>query len=102
VDDRHSGGAGGALHGASSEVLTAANFHVDATTPNCTIQEHPLSVSWRYEVVQTAWQVKDGYALLSNMSGLGVELNEAEAARHPYVADNLSQQTFADGAVADV
>ena len=90
-----------ALHGASSEVLTAANFHVDARTPNCTIEEHPLGGSWRYEVVQTACVVKDGYALLPEAPGLGVELNEAEAARHPYVADFRSHYTFADGSVAD-
>jgi galactonate dehydratase len=44
-----------ALHGASSEVLTAANFTVDATTPNCTIQEHPLGCDWRYDVIETKW-----------------------------------------------
>jgi galactonate dehydratase len=90
-----------ALHGASSEVLTAANFTVDATTPNCTIQEHPLGGAWRYEVVQTKWEVKDGFALLCNAPGLGVELNEAEAAKHPYVEDFRSQYTFSDGSVAD-
>ncbi len=90
-----------ALHGASSEVLTAANFHVDATTPNCTIQEHPLGGQWRYEVIQTKWEVKDGFALLCHAPGLGVELNEAEAARHPYVEDFRSQHTFSDGSVAD-
>ena len=90
-----------ALHGASSEVLTAANFQVDATTPNCTIQEHPLGGSWRYEVCSTAWQVKNGFASLSDAPGLGVELNEAEAAKHPYKADFRSQYTFADGSVAD-
>jgi galactonate dehydratase len=90
-----------ALHGASSEVLTAANFHVDATTPNCTIQEHPLGVAWRYDLIQTKWEVKDGFASLCDAPGLGVELNEAEAAEHPYVADFRSQLTFADGSVAD-
>jgi galactonate dehydratase len=90
-----------ALHGASSEVLTAANFQVDATTPNCTIQEHPLGGEWRYEICTTAWKVEDGYASLSDAPGLGVEFNEAEAAKHPYVADFRAQYTFADGAVAD-
>ena len=90
-----------ALHGASSEVLTAANFHVDATTPNCTIQEHPLGSPWRYEVVRTQWKVEVGYALLCDAPGLGVELDEAEAAKHPYVADFRHQYTFADGSVAD-
>jgi galactonate dehydratase len=90
-----------ALHGASSEVLTAANLHVDACTPNCTIQEHPLGSPWRYELVQTTHEVSDGYATLPTAPGLGVELNEAEAARHPYVADFRHQYTFADGSVAD-
>ncbi|HEV2125818.1 MAG TPA: galactonate dehydratase, partial [Chloroflexota bacterium] len=90
-----------ALHGASSEVLTAANFHVDATTPNCTIQEHPLGSAWRYDLIQTPWEVKEGYALLSNAPGLGIELNEAEAAKHPYQEDFRAQYTFSDGSVAD-
>jgi galactonate dehydratase len=90
-----------ALHGASSEVLTAANFHVDACTPNCTIQEHPLGGAWRYEVVRTTCEVKDGYAALPQAPGLGVELDEAEAAKHPYRPDFRSQYTFADGSVAD-
>ncbi|MDQ3703425.1 MAG: mandelate racemase/muconate lactonizing enzyme family protein, partial [Chloroflexota bacterium] len=90
-----------ALHGASSEVLTAANFHVDACTPNCTIQEHPLGGSWRYDVIRTTCEVKDGYALLPQAPGLGVELDEAEAAKHPYRADFRAQYTFSDGSVAD-
>jgi len=90
-----------ALHGASSEVLTAANFHVDATTPNCTIQEHPLGSPWRYELVRTSHRIERGFALLPEAPGLGVELNEAEAARHPYVADFRQHYTFDDGSVAD-
>ena len=90
-----------ALHGASSEVLTAANLHVDAGTPNCTIQEHPLGGPWRYEVVETTHEVREGYAALPTAPGLGVELNEAEAARHPYVADFRNHYVFADGSVAD-
>jgi prepilin-type processing-associated H-X9-DG protein len=90
-----------ALHGASSEVLTAANFTVDATTPNCTIQEHPLGGQWRYEVIETQWKVENGFALLCDAPGLGVELNEAEAAKHPYNPDFRAQYTFADGSVAD-
>ena len=90
-----------ALHGASSEILTAANFHVDAGTPNCTIQEHPLGSPWRYEVVRTSCVVDGGYALLPQAPGLGVELDEAECARHPYNPDVRSQVTFADGSVAD-
>lgn len=90
-----------ALHGASSEVLTAANFHVDATTPNCTIQEHPLGGPWRYEVIRTTCEVRDGYALLPQAPGLGIELDEVAAARHPYEADFRAHYTFGDGSVAD-
>lgn len=90
-----------ALHGASSEVLTAANIHVDACTPNCTIQEHPLGCPWRYDVVRTSCVVERGYARLPERPGLGIELIESEAAKHPYRADFRSQLTFADGSVAD-
>jgi galactonate dehydratase len=90
-----------ALHGASSEVLTAANVQVDACTPNCTIQEHPLGGEWRYDVVKTTIEVKDGFAALPTAPGLGVELDEREAAKHPYVADFRSHYTFSDGSVAD-
>lgn len=90
-----------ALHGASSEVLTAANIHVDVCTPNCTIQEHPLGSPWRYEVVQTTCVIENGYAHLPTTPGLGVVLDEAACARHPYRADRRSEFTFADGSVAD-
>jgi galactonate dehydratase len=56
---------------------------------------------WRYEVVQTTHEVADGSATLPSVPGLGVELNEAEAAKHPYVADFRNHDTFADGSVAD-
>jgi galactonate dehydratase len=52
-------------------------------------------------VIQTACEVRNGYALLPQAPGLGVELNEAEAAKHPYRADFRAQHTFADGSVAD-
>jgi hypothetical protein len=45
--------------------------------------------------------VEKGFAELCDAPGLGVELNEAEAAKHPYVADFRSQLTFSDGSVAD-
>jgi galactonate dehydratase len=90
-----------ALHGASSEVLTAANFHVDATTPGCTIQEHPLGSPWRYELVRTSHRVEAGFARLPEAPGLGVELDEGIAAARPYVADFRQHHVFADGAVAD-
>jgi galactonate dehydratase len=90
-----------ALHGASSEILTAANFHVDACTPNCTIQEHPLGSPWRYDVVKTTCVVERGFAHLPQGHGLGVEIDEAACAQHPYVPDSRSQYTFVDGSVAD-
>ncbi len=90
-----------ALHGASSEVLTAANLHVDACTPNCTIQEHPLGCPWRYDLIKTTCATVAGWAELPTSPGLGVELNLAVAAQHPYRADFRAQYTFADGSVAD-
>jgi len=52
-------------------------------------------------VMHTSCSVEHGYAALPQAPGLGVELDEAEAAKHPYRADFRSQHTFADGSVAD-
>ena len=89
------------LHSASSEVLTAANIHLDVCTPNCTIQEYQNNGPWRYELIKTSIVIKNGFAELPQAPGLGVELDEKVAAAHPYNPDFRHQYTFADGSVAD-
>src|SRR5690606_7732908 len=76
---------GVAPHNPNGPIAGAAALHFDVSTPNVVIQEEMSgAVSWYDDVVSTplkrvgnAWQVPD-------CIGLGVEINEKEAARHPF------------------
>ncbi len=92
-----------APHNPQSEVSTLASLHVDATTPACSIQEfNPRSDQWIQDLFYGgAVKVKDGYAELPDRSGLGVDLDEKVAAKHPYKPVNRPNFVFGDGGVAD-
>src|SRR5262249_53704838 len=92
-----------ATHNPQSEVSTIASLHVDATTPNSTIQESTVHKDpWMKDLFDGgAVVVNNGYAELPARPGLGVTLNEKVAAQHPYKPVNRAQPRFGDGAVAD-
>jgi galactonate dehydratase len=92
-----------APHNPQSEVSTLASLHVDATTPACTIQEYnPRSDQWIQDLFYGgAVKVKDGFAELPDRPGLGVDLDEKVAAKHPYKPVNRPNYVFSDGGVAD-
>lgn len=92
-----------APHNPQSEVSTLASLHVDATTPAATIQEYnPRRDPWIRDLFfGGAVKVKDGYAELPDRPGLGVDLDEKVAARHPYKPVNRPNYVFSDGGVAD-
>ncbi len=92
-----------APHNPQSEVSTLASLHVDATTPACTIQEYnPRNEQWIQDLFfGGAVKVKDGYADLPDRPGLGVDLDEKVAAKHPYKPVNRPKYVFSDGGVAD-
>ena len=74
-----------APHNASGRVALAANLQLAGSTVNHLIQEHwSVDVPWRDDVFDPPLEVKNGYIHLSDRPGLGIELNEAEAAKHPY------------------
>ncbi|WP_269496653.1 enolase C-terminal domain-like protein [Castellaniella sp. S9] len=89
---------GVAPHNPNGPVAGAAALHFDVSTPNFVIQEEMSgAVPWYDDVVATpmrrvgnAWQVPDS-------PGLGVEINEREAARHPFKQEVM----HAAGAVLD-
>jgi mannonate dehydratase len=63
----------------------AASAHVGMSIPNYGIQEwtpHPEIVR---EVMPPALTYEDGYLLLSDAPGLGVDINEELAAKFPYL-----------------
>jgi galactonate dehydratase len=87
-----------ALHQAQSPLLTAVNAHIHATLPNFLIQEcfDDFLAPWSRDIMSGVPQVKNGYIEPPSGPGLGVELDEAEMAKHPYGQDNF-MRLFEDG-----
>ncbi len=87
-----------ALHQAQSPLNTAINAHIHASIPNFLIQEcfDDFLIPWAREIMHGVPRVKDGYLEPSDAPGLGVELDEAEMAKHPYGQDYFIR-LFEDG-----
>ncbi|HUY13456.1 MAG TPA: galactonate dehydratase [Terriglobia bacterium] len=95
---------GVAPHNPLGPVANAAALHFALSTPNFLIQEDMLSdVPWRWEVVRHSLQTQDGYWQKTEAPGLGVEVNEVEAARHPFQQEVMHPTTIRakDGAILD-
>lgn len=76
-----------APHCSIGPVALAACLHFDASTPNFIIQEAfgDFDVPWRNSLVRGWNPIKNGEFVLSDEPGLGLDIDEAEIARHPYV-----------------
>jgi galactonate dehydratase len=91
-----------APHNPLGPIATAAAIQFGFATPNFLIQEAIRSdVPWRDEVVTTPIRVVDGHVSLPERPGLGIEVDEVAAARHPFEQEVLMQPYHRDGAVAD-
>lgn len=75
-----------APHCSIGPVALAAALHFAASTPNFVIQEAfgEWDVAWRDELVCGWNPLRQGSFELSDTPGLGLELNEAAIAAHPY------------------
>jgi galactonate dehydratase len=75
-----------ACHQAQSPFCTAMNAHIHASIPNFLIQENfdDSLEPWTWDVLHGVPRVKDGYLTVPDAPGWGVELDEEEAAKHPY------------------
>jgi galactonate dehydratase len=95
---------GVAPHNPNGPIAGAAALHFDVATPNVVIQEEMSgAVPWYDDVVSTpmkrtgnAWEVPTG-------PGLGVEVNEREAAKHPFKPEVMHtlNAVLADGTIVD-
>jgi len=87
-----------ALHQAQSPLNTAINAHIHVSLANFLIQEcfDDFLVPWAHEIMHGVPRAKAGYLEPSDAPGLGVELDEAEIARHPYRQDYFLR-LFEDG-----
>jgi galactonate dehydratase len=93
-----------APHNPLGPVANAAALHFDLATPNFLIQEDMLTdVPWRWDVVKHSLKTESGYWLPSDMPGLGIEVDEEAARKHPFKQEVLHATTVRahDGAVLD-
>lgn len=68
----------------------AANIQVAMCTPNFLIQESiEMWGGFHAEILRTPIEWRDGFIIPPSGPGLGVELDEETAARHPYTGDRL-------------
>ena len=76
-----------APHCSIGPVALAAALHFDVSTPNFMIQESfaEFDVPWRDALVRGWNPVRDGELVLSDEPGLGLDIDEAVIAQHPYV-----------------
>jgi galactonate dehydratase len=91
-----------APHNPLGPVATMVNVHLGLTTPNFLIQEvMRADVPWREDVVQGVPKIRDGYIQIPTAPGIGVSINEVEAAKHPFEVSSPIQWFHSDGSVAD-
>lgn len=93
-----------APHNPQGPVSTAASLEFGFATPSYIICEAVhLDVPWRQDVVKEGFAVeREGRIVRANTRpGLGIEIDEAEVAKHPFQQE-LPQRTFyPDGSVGD-
>ncbi len=90
-------------HGATdlSPVSLSAALALDVTIPNFGIQEYMPHMVLTGEVFHAGYRFEDGMLIPSPEPGLGVDVDEAAAARFPYEPKYLPVARRADGSMHD-
>jgi len=97
-------GVGIAPHNPLGPLAGVAALHFDVATPNFVIQEEMTgSVPWYEEVAETPIRMVDGAWQIPEAPGLGIEVNEKVAAKHPFRQEVLHAQhaVLPDGTIVD-
>lgn len=93
-----------APHNPQGPVSTAASLEFGFATPSYIICETVhLDVPWRQDIVSEGFVVEKNGRIVrpGNRPGLGIEINEAEVAKHPFEQEIPKRTYYADGAVGD-
>ena len=90
-------------HNPLSPVSTAACLQLAACIPNFAIQELPTGEHEppKSDIVKSAVQVEDGFLIVPDTPGIGVELKEDAQERRPPVPREVSTRLNVDGSVVD-
>jgi galactonate dehydratase len=97
-------GIGIAPHNPLGPIAGAAALHFAVSTPNHMIQEEMVgAVPWYFDVVKGPIRRTGGFWQVPDAPGLGVEVDEAECARHPFAPEviHTSHAVMPDGTIAD-
>jgi galactonate dehydratase len=95
---------GVAPHNPLGPVANAVALQFALSTPNFLIQEDMLTdVPWRWDVVRSSLKTENGYWLPTQAPGLGIEVDEEQASKHPFQQEVIHSTTIRaeDGAVLD-
>jgi galactonate dehydratase len=91
-----------APHNPLGPIASAVNVHFGFAVPNFIIMEAVRAdVPWRDDVVVNPVRPVNGRLPLPTEPGLGIDVNEAEAQKHPFQPEVLMQTWHDDGSVAD-
>lgn len=91
-----------ACHNPQGPVSTASSIHVGFACPNYLIQEVVRNdVPWRNDILGAPLLVDSGEVGPPSLPGLGIDINEAEAAKHPFAREVPMAYQHRDGSVAD-
>ncbi|MBY0375675.1 MAG: mandelate racemase/muconate lactonizing enzyme family protein, partial [Bryobacteraceae bacterium] len=91
-----------ACHNPQGPVSTASSLHVAFATPNYLIQEIVRAdVPWRNDIVVGGFNVSQGFVSSPTAPGLGIDIREEEAAKHPWEMEVYMPMFHRDGSVTD-
>jgi len=90
-------------HNPLSPVSTAACVQLAACIPNFAVQEYPHGEGEppKTEIVKGILKLDKGFLIVPDAPGIGVELAEDAAKRHPYKPRGLKTRLNSDGSVVD-
>ncbi|MFQ6094565.1 MAG: galactonate dehydratase [Candidatus Bathyarchaeia archaeon] len=97
--------AGVVPHNPLSPVSTAACLQLDACIPNFSLQEYPfrpeLGRAPGDDLLREPLKVQNGYLLIPDKPGIGVELNDKVLEKYPYAPRKFVTRLHEDGSVVD-
>ncbi|MGE5615207.1 MAG: mandelate racemase/muconate lactonizing enzyme family protein [Bacillota bacterium] len=90
-------------HNPLSPVSTAACMQLAASIPNFAILEYPIGEDKppKSKIVKSTLQLENGFLIVPNTPGIGIELEEDAEERYPYVPREYVTKLHEDGSVMD-
>ncbi len=91
-----------APHNPNGPVATAASIQLSAAIPNFDILEYAIPAPEYMKVVKNPLEQEEGYFMLPDSPGLGIDLDEKAMQAFPYKQKSYEGVYYKDGGVADV